>query len=132
MVHVWPVFSFRPPPGFWNGRCPNCVGAVVVDFKDACLSGGGPQLTEVQQYSAVWKTVQGLLQPPGARSSSGHSSFMSAVHQMTSVQALDGRLSSIGTLNPSTREISRKSRLYIDWFNAYSTVVTGGAPDVVH
>ncbi|GER42064.1 voltage-dependent N-type calcium channel subunit alpha-1B [Striga asiatica] len=43
----------------------------------------GPQLAAValeQQYSSVLKTVHGLLQPPGARSSPGHCALISASH----------------------------------------------------
>lgn len=71
----------------------------------------GMQLPELQQYWSVLNTVHGLLQPPGARKSFGHCPLMSAVHLMPLEQSPEFGLNSIGRLNPSTRDISKKSRL---------------------
>lgn len=87
----------------------------------------GPQLPELQQYSSVLKTVQGLLQPPWVLSWAGHCPLISAVHLMPRVHPLDVGLKSIGTLNPSTKEISMKSKL-LNWFKANSANVLGGVP----
>ena len=90
----------------------------------------GPQLPgpSVQQYSLVLKTVQGLLHPPGARNSVGHSSFMAAAHRNDLQTPVVG-LKSMGILNPSTRDMSTKSKLVgWSWFSANSARVFGGLP----
>lgn len=50
---------------------------------------------------------------------------------MPRVHPLEVGLNSIGTLNPSTREISKKS-LSPNWFKAYSANVFGGTPKDLH
>ncbi|KAH8481975.1 hypothetical protein H0E87_029435, partial [Populus deltoides] len=75
-------------------------------------------------------TVQGLLQPPLALSESGHCPLISAAHLIPR-QLPDTGLKSMGTLNPSTRDMSKKSKL-LNRFKAYSASVFGGCPKAWH
>ena len=81
----------------------------------------------LQQYSFVLKTVHGLLQPPVVFSAAGHCPMTSALHVIPRLQPLDVGLNLIGTLNPSTKDMSKKSRL-LNWLSANSAKVLGGVP----
>ena len=81
----------------------------------------------MQQYWALLKTVHGLLHPPGSLNSFGHGPLMSHVRLTPRLHPSEVGLNSIGRLNPTTREISKKSVL-LNWFRAYSAMVLGGEP----
>ncbi|KAI8546363.1 hypothetical protein RHMOL_Rhmol07G0111200 [Rhododendron molle] len=53
------------------------------------------------------------------------------MHLMLRVHPAEVGLKSIGTLNPSTRDMSKKSKL-LNWFSAYSASVLGGWPNAEH
>ena len=80
----------------------------------------------MQQYSSVLNIVQGLLHPPGTFNSFRHNPLRSPV-QSVLVHSWVVGLKAIGTLNPLTTEMSKKSRFWYR-FKVTSTGVIGGVP----
>nr|GMD82373.1 hypothetical protein KK1_011842 [Ipomoea batatas] len=90
IVQFWPWSSRWPPP---TGVAAAHTGPVV------------------QQYCDPPKVVQGLLHPPGTLRTSGHWPTISAAHEIAWHLSAPGLVGAklMGTLKPSTLEMSKKS-----------------------